>query len=304
MSSRILMVDDEEAIRVMLQQFLVSRGYETDTAADGVAALDMLGMKPYDMVLSDINMPRMKGFELLQKVRESYPHIKRVLITAYDVDEYLRLAMRHDVGNIIAKTTPFNFDEIEMVVRNLLNEDFFGLQRYLHENCVVSQVLITNHDQIEKTTQKIAEIVPGEKKARKMSLVLNEILTNAVYYGACGERNTDKTLWRTTFELPAEKAVHVFWASDSDKFAFSIVDNVGRLKKRDVLHWLCRQTEKDARGIPKGVFDSHGRGFFIARNYVDSLIINIQTGSRTEVIGLTYHNRNTGKHKPLYINEV
>ena len=42
------------------------------------------------------------------------------------------------------------------------------------------------------------------------------------------------------------------------------------------------ETEKDNEGLPKGVFDSHGRGFFIARSYVDSLVINIHSGKRTE----------------------
>ncbi len=88
MPHRILAVDDEEAIRVMLQQFLTTLGYEVDTAQDGVEALDMLEKSAYDLVLSDINMPRMKGFELLQKVREKHPGVKRAHITAYDVNDY------------------------------------------------------------------------------------------------------------------------------------------------------------------------------------------------------------------------
>jgi CheY-like chemotaxis protein len=304
MAFRILVVDDEEAIRVMLQHFLASLSYEVETAADGIEALDKLGRSMFDLVLSDINMPRMKGFQLLQEVRQRYPAVKRVLITAYDVDDYLRLALRHDIGNIIPKTTPFSFVEIETVLRNLLKEDFFGLDRYLLPGTQKHAATITRHEQIEETTEKIASHMENEKKSRKLILVLNEILTNAVYYGGRGEQGTDKTTWVTEFELPPQLAIEAVWGIDSEKFGFAVTDNAGRLRKKDVLHWLCRQTEKDVHGVPKGVFDLHGRGFFIARNYVDSLIVNIRSAQRTEVIGLTYFTMDIQRHKPLYINEI
>ncbi len=107
----ILVVDDEPEIRSLIADFLEDdEGYTVLTAEDGVDALEnVLPHNTVNLVLSDINMPRMKGFELLNEVRESYPDIKRVLITAYNVEDYFELAMQHDVGNIFVKTTPFNF---------------------------------------------------------------------------------------------------------------------------------------------------------------------------------------------------
>ena len=79
----VLVVDDEPEIREMLTDYLGDEeGYTVFTAEDGIDALEnVLPYKKVDLVLSDINMPRMKGFELLNKVRELYPEIKRVLIT-------------------------------------------------------------------------------------------------------------------------------------------------------------------------------------------------------------------------------
>jgi CheY-like chemotaxis protein len=304
MPYRILAVDDEEAIRVMLQQFLSSLGYVTDTAVDGVDGLEKMSANAYDLVISDINMPRMKGFEFLKKVRDLHPAVRRVLITAYDVNDYLRMALNFDIGNIIAKTTPFNFDEIRAVIGNLLTGNFFGLDRYLNETDGISEAVITRHEHIEAVAEKITKVFTDEKKSRKLALVLIEILTNAVYYGARSEDNVDKSRWKTEFELPTNLAVLVRWGSDCEKFGFSVTDQAGRLKKCDVIHWLCRQTEKDKDGLPLGVYDSHGRGFFIARSYVDSLVVNIQPGSCSEIIGLTYFGKDPGKHKPLYINEI
>lgn len=304
MGYRILAVDDEEAIRVMLQQFLNSLGHQVDTACDGMDALEALEKQRYDLVLSDINMPRMKGFELLKKVRERYPKTKRALITAYDVNDYLRLALEHGVGNIIPKTTPFSFDEIRVVVTNLLSESFFGLQRYLREGTTLAEARLTCHAQIMKIAEQVSSNVPDSAKASRLALVMNELLTNAVYYGGRCESSGDKATWKTDFELPPEKAVEVRWATDNEKLGFSVADTGGKLKKEDVLYWLCRQVERDEKGVPKGVFDSHGRGFFIARTYVDSLVVNIKAGYRTEVIGLAYNNQSAVRHKPLYINEV
>jgi CheY-like chemotaxis protein len=304
MPYRILAVDDEEAIRVMLQQFLDSLGYETDTACDGVDGLEKMSGKSYDLVISDINMPRMKGFEFLQNVRNLYPKTRRVLITAYDVNEYLRMALKHDIGNIIAKTTPFNFDETKTVVNNILTGSFFGLERYIDKSVAINKSIINRHEQIEELSDRITGQISDEKKSSKLALVFIEVLTNAVYYGGRNEKNLDKTKWKTRFVLPDNQAIHVSWATDSEKFGFSVVDQAGRLRKQDVIHWLCRQTEKDDSGLPKGVFDSHGRGFFIARSYVDSLIINIVPEKQTEIIALAYHDKDTEKHKPLYINEM
>jgi len=67
-------------------------------------------------------MPGMKGFDRLNIVRERYPSVKRMLITAYNVEDYLELALKHDIGNIFAKTAPFNFQEISTTIRNLLSK--------------------------------------------------------------------------------------------------------------------------------------------------------------------------------------
>ncbi len=212
--------------------------------------------------------------------------------------------MEHDVGSIIPKSTPPNFDEIRTVVQNLLSEDFFGLAHYMRPGCKISQASLTRHEQIKDISREVSSLAQEPKAGGKIALVVNELLTNAMFYGARREKDPDKTSWETDFELPLDRAVHAFWGDDKEKIGFSVVDGAGKLAKKDVLHWLCRQVERDDQGVPVGVFDTHGRGFFIARNYVDSLIINIKADIRTEVVGLAYRDRNASRHKPLYINEI
>jgi anti-sigma regulatory factor (Ser/Thr protein kinase) len=104
--------------------------------------------------------------------------------------------------------------------------------------------------------------------------------------------------------LSDEEAIVVTSMHDSEKYAISILDKGGRLKKNDVLFWLHRQLHLDANGLPIGVFDSHGRGFFIAREYIDRMIINIDKNKQTEIIIMNYFMDTYKGYKPLYINEL
>jgi CheY-like chemotaxis protein len=78
---RILVVDDEEAIRLASAKILESRGFEVRTAADGFAALIELRRSPPDILISDLRMPNMNGFELLSVVRRRFPHIPVIAIS-------------------------------------------------------------------------------------------------------------------------------------------------------------------------------------------------------------------------------
>ncbi len=301
---RILVVDDEAAIQGLLCEYLGSLDHEVRGAHDGVEALEHLGREAFDLVISDINMPRMKGFELLRAVREKYPNTKRALITAYNVEDYLMLALEHDVGNIIAKTTPFCFDELERVVRDLLTGNFFGLEHHLERKAVIQSERVTAPNQIDKLGLRIAQETGTKPLYNKIRLSVVELATNALFYGARGADGARKESWDKNFVLPDKDAIVVSWGRDQNRFGISIADPYGRLEKKTVLYWLARQATHDAAGLPLGVFDSHGRGLFITRSNVDRLLINIETNRRTEIVALLYTDQAPKGSKPLYINEI
>jgi CheY-like chemotaxis protein len=78
---RILVVDDEPSIRETAALILEKEGYEVLTAADGVDALQTLSKSLPDLIISDLNMPRMSGFEFLAVVRQRFPHIATIAIS-------------------------------------------------------------------------------------------------------------------------------------------------------------------------------------------------------------------------------
>lgn len=80
---KILVVDDEDALRTILSAELSGEGYDVATAADGVEAVAMLQKNRYHLVLLDIRMPNMNGFEVLKVIKEKHPGTKVIMLTAF-----------------------------------------------------------------------------------------------------------------------------------------------------------------------------------------------------------------------------
>lgn len=78
---RILIVDDDKAIRELYARMLRKAGYETEEAANGDAALEVLRAHRFDVMVLDLNMPGADGFEVMRMVKSEHPHI-RILVTS------------------------------------------------------------------------------------------------------------------------------------------------------------------------------------------------------------------------------
>lgn len=80
---RILVVDDEDALRTVLSSELEGEGYKVDTAGDGDEAIAIVQKKPFNLVLLDIKMPKVDGFEVLKFIKGKYPHVKVIMLTGF-----------------------------------------------------------------------------------------------------------------------------------------------------------------------------------------------------------------------------
>jgi CheY-like chemotaxis protein len=79
----VLLLEDDEAVRALVQQVLAVKGYAVESAADGLAALALLEAKRFDVVLADKNVPKLSGLEVARRVRERWPEVAVVLMTAF-----------------------------------------------------------------------------------------------------------------------------------------------------------------------------------------------------------------------------
>ncbi len=84
---RVLLVDDEPLVRKFVSRCLVAEGYVVRVAVDGLDAIGKLRWGPPDVIISDLNMPRMSGVELLRVVRKRFPQIPVIVISGVDADK-------------------------------------------------------------------------------------------------------------------------------------------------------------------------------------------------------------------------
>src|ERR1017187_10216940 len=84
---RVLLIDDDPLIRKLISGYLVAAGYVVKTAVDGLDALGKLRAGLPDLIISDLNMPRMSGMELLHIVRNRFPQIPVIVISGKAPDE-------------------------------------------------------------------------------------------------------------------------------------------------------------------------------------------------------------------------
>lgn len=90
MAARILVVDDDDSMRELIRIHLSSAGYEVITAPDGIAAGYLVLKSPPDLILSDVNMPHMDGFEFIAalKADKSLPYIPVIFLTSHEEGDH------------------------------------------------------------------------------------------------------------------------------------------------------------------------------------------------------------------------
>ncbi|HEX7438492.1 MAG TPA: response regulator [Caldimonas sp.] len=118
---RILIVDDFSTMRRVMRALLKEIGFErTEAAADGAAALDMLRKSAFDLVITDILMPNMNGFELLTAIKadESLRHLPVLMITAEARKDDIVRCMQSGAAGYVVK--PFTRATLEERVRKIL----------------------------------------------------------------------------------------------------------------------------------------------------------------------------------------
>jgi response regulator RpfG family c-di-GMP phosphodiesterase len=119
-SARVLVVDDEAPIREMLAEFLELEGYLVGSASDGEEALRELAKAPYDVVLTDLKMPRLGGIALLEALAESVPGVLAVIMTGFGTVETAIDAMKRGAYDYILK--PFKLREVLHVIERAVEK--------------------------------------------------------------------------------------------------------------------------------------------------------------------------------------
>ena len=117
MAKKVLVVDDEKLIVKGIRFSLEQDGMEVDCAYDGQEALDKAMATPYDMILLDVMLPKMDGFEVCQRIRE-FSNMPIVMLTAKGDDMDKILGLEYGADDYITK--PFNILEVKARIKAIM----------------------------------------------------------------------------------------------------------------------------------------------------------------------------------------
>lgn len=119
-TKRVLVVDDDREIRWLLTMFIGKLDYHVDQAPNGAEALSMFQAQPFDLVISDIQMPEMDGHRLMRELKALSPGIPVVLVTGKPLDDGASGGAATAAERVLFK--PFPLDELKAVMERIFQE--------------------------------------------------------------------------------------------------------------------------------------------------------------------------------------
>lgn len=178
-NNSVLIVDDEEHIRKILDIMLSKNGYKTAAASNGIEALEILEKRNFDAVVTDIKMPGMDGLELLSRIKEANPDQTVIVVTAFSTVETAIQAMKSGAFDYISK--PFKEEEILLILDKALER-----KRILDENKKLKA-------QIRKQGE-FSKIIGRSKAMQKVFDIITKVADTKSTVLITGESGTGKEL--------------------------------------------------------------------------------------------------------------
>ncbi|MEW6215311.1 MAG: sigma-54 dependent transcriptional regulator [Nitrospirota bacterium] len=169
---KILVVEDEKNMREVLKILLEGENYKVISASDGFEGLSYIDKDIFDLVITDINKPRVDGFELLKKIKEISPATLVIMITAFGTTETAIEAMKLGAYDYINK--PFKIDEIRLIVKKAIEKKRLSEElSLLREKVQISYKLENIIGQSSKM-QELFKLIPRVAQSNSNVLIIGE----------------------------------------------------------------------------------------------------------------------------------
>lgn len=183
----IIFVDDEKQILKALNRLFMDSGYTVFMAESGEQALDILGRDEIDMIITDMRMPAMDGYQLLKAVKEKYPSVLRLILSGYTDEEIVFRALRQNLAKLYI-FKPWDNSELMTAV-----DKVFETERIIEDKSL--SVLINNLEELPMITgtyNRLCSLIEQEAEIKKISAVIEEDqsvaakvlhIANSAFYG-------------------------------------------------------------------------------------------------------------------------
>ena len=189
MPVRILIADDEKAIRESLKMVLEEEGYSPDIAQDGTEALEKIKSSDFDIVISDIKMPNVDGIELMNQAAKLSPNTFFIIMTAYASVKTAIDAMRAGAFDYLIK--PIEFDDLLLRVKRLVDYKKISLENKLLRQRVSAEAGFQNIIGKSDAMKEVFELITQVAQTNSNVLVYGksgtgkELVAKAIHFNSC-----------------------------------------------------------------------------------------------------------------------
>ncbi len=205
-----LVVEDEANLRLVLEKELARLGFETQVATDGEAALGQLEEAAVDVLLCDINMPRMDGMELLRRVRERANPPEVIMLTGYATVETAVEAMKLGAYDYLSK--PYRITELEVLIKQASEK-----RRLRVDNQRLRQQLAR--------TSEMPEIISASEPMREALRLVERVAPSDASVLITGESGTGKELVANAIHRLSKRADASFIDLNCAAFQESLLES-------------------------------------------------------------------------------
>ncbi|EDT75502.1 response regulator transcription factor [Clostridium butyricum] len=214
---KLLVVEDEKTLANIIKKGLGKYGYAVDVASDGEEALWYYDINEYDVIILDLNLPKIDGIEVLKQIRQKDSEIKILILSARTQIEDRVLGLDEGANDYLVK--PFDFLELEARIRSLIR------RKFIQENSMLSC------GSIFIDTSKNLVYINGDllSVTKKEYAILNYLLYN---------KNT---------VVSSEKLIEHIWDSEVDLFSNTLKYHMHSLRKK-IAEYSEKEIIKTVRG--------------------------------------------------------
>src|SRR6476660_2959769 len=192
----ILVVDDEDIMREILEKLLTREGYHVRVAASGEEGLELAKSFPFDAVIVDVMMPGMDGLTLLEELKKLDEELPTLMVTAFASVETAIAAMKRGAFDYITK--PFKNDEVLIVVRNAIERN-----QLVRENRLLRRT-------VQEQYAKFANIIGRNQRMRHVFDLIIQAAPSRSTILIQGESGTGKELVARAIHANSPRAERAF----------------------------------------------------------------------------------------------
>jgi len=209
-NNNILIVDDEEIIKNSLSFVLKKEGYEVEEASNGREAYDKILKNPFSLVITDLEMPVMKGTELIEKIVKLNLQTSIIVITAFGSLDTAITALRHGASDYILK--PVDFDELLIKVKKL-----FEIKDLLLENKILRNEIHRDYD--------FQNIVGKSSQIKRIYEMIDTVAETDSSVLITGKSGTGKELVARSLHFKSKRSKKPFLAINCGAISENLIES-------------------------------------------------------------------------------